>query len=72
MNAHYSKSDLELYRNHQMSVLGRIACSAHLKECPACVKLLTELQSDDQFLRDLRDSVHIYGMLPKNEAQESR
>ena len=31
---HYTKEDLELYRHHQLSILGRIACAAHLKECP--------------------------------------
>lgn len=30
---HYTKEELELYRHGQMSVLGRIACSSHLKEC---------------------------------------
>lgn len=29
---HYTKEDLELYRHHQLSILGRIACAAHLKE----------------------------------------
>ena len=68
MAEHYSKEELELYRNHQMSVLGQIACSAHLKECPACAKLLDELKDDDRFLNDLRTSVKIYDMLSKGES----
>ena len=43
---HYTKEDLELYRHHQLSILGRIACAAHLKECPACTKLLGELEHE--------------------------
>ena len=68
MAEHYSKEELELYRNHQMSVLGQIACSAQLKECPACAKLLDELKDDDRFLNDLRTSVKIYDMLSKGES----
>ena len=62
---HYSKEELELYRHHQMSVLGRLACSAHLRECPECAKLLDELREDDRFLNDLRVSIRIYDTLSK-------
>ena len=72
MKEHYSKEELELYRNHQMSVLGQISCSVHLKECPACAKLLKELDEDDRFLRDLRSSVQIYDMLSDPEPQASK
>ncbi len=60
MATHYSKEDLELYRNHQMSILGRLACQAHLKECPACAQLLKELSEDDDFIRQVRASAQIY------------
>lgn len=60
MANHYSKEDLELYRNHQMSILGRLTCQAHLKECPACAQLLKELSEDDDFIRQLRASAQIY------------
>lgn len=69
MAEHYSKEDIELYRNHQMS---GIACSAHLKECPTCAKLLEELKDDDLFLHDLRASVKIYDMLSKEESRETK
>ena len=72
MSGHYSKEELELYRNHQMSVLGQISCSAHLKACPACAKLLEELKAEDLFLHDLRASVKIYGMLSKSESREPK
>ena len=72
MKEHYSKEELELYRNHQMSVLGQISCSAHLKECPACAKLLKELEEDDCLLRDLRASIQIYDILSNPEPQESK
>ena len=60
---HYTKEELDQYRNGGMSVLGKIRCSAHLKTCPACAKLLEELNADDQLLRDLRGSVELYQQL---------
>ena len=60
---HYTKEELDQYRNGGMSVLGKIRCSAHLKNCPGCAKLLEELNSDDQLLRDLRGSVELYQQL---------
>ena len=60
---HYTKEELDQYRNGGMSVLRKIGCSAHLKNCPACAKLLEELNSDDQLLRDLRGSVELYQQL---------
>ena len=50
MSKHYTKEDLEFFRNRQMSVLGRLTCQAHLKECPECAALLKELSEDDDFL----------------------
>ena len=68
MANHYSKEDLELYRNHQMSILGRLTCQAHLKECPACARLLKELSEDDDFIRQLRASAQIYGAIVNRES----
>ena len=58
--SHYTKEELELYRHNEMSVLGRIACSSHLKSCPECAKLLQELEDEDRFVDDLRNSVNLY------------
>lgn len=60
MANHYSKEDLELFRNHQMSILGRLTCQAHLKDCPDCAQLLKELSEDDDFIRQLRASAQMY------------
>ena len=57
---HYTKEELELYRHDQMSVLGRIACSAHLKNCEKCAAALKELEDEDRFVDDLRASVRLY------------
>lgn len=57
---HYTKEELELYRHNEMSVLGRIACSSHLKHCPECQKRLDELAEDDRLVDDLRRSVRTY------------
>ena len=65
---HYTKEDLDLYRNGGMSVLRKISCTAHLKNCEKCAKLLKELEEDDQLLRDLRVSVRIYDILSKESS----
>ena len=57
---HYSKEELELYRNHQMSVLKRIVCAGHLNECRICSRRLKELEADDLFLNELRSSIRIF------------
>ena len=58
--AHYSREELELYRSKQMSVLKRIACASHLKECAGCARLLRELEEDDQLIAEIRSSVELY------------
>ena len=67
MANHYSKEDLELFRNHQMSILGRLTCQAHLKECSDCARLLKELSEDDDFIRQLRASARIYEAIVNRE-----
>ena len=67
MANHYTKEELELFRNHQMSILGRLTCQAHLKECPECTRLLKELSEDDDFIRQLRASAQIYEAVLNNE-----
>lgn len=69
---HYTKEELDQYRNGGMSVLRKISCAAHLKNCEACAKLLKELEADDQLLRDLRGSVALYQQLaPKVPPHQS-
>ena len=63
--AHYTKEELELYRNRRMSVLGRISCAAHLKECSSCSKLLNELEDDEKLVRDLRSSLKTFEEIAK-------
>ena len=73
MANHYTKEGLELYRNHQMSILGRLTCQAHLKECPDCARLLKELSEDDDFIRQLRASAEeiVKGEPANNSTQHS-
>ena len=68
---HYSKEELELYRNGKMSVLGRIACLNHLHECEECSKLLEELKDDDDFVTKLRASLQTYAAADLFEAVPS-
>ena len=70
MAKHYTKEDLELFRNHQMSVLGRLTCQAHLKECPECAALLKELSEDEDFIRQLRASARIYEAILNSDPPE--
>ncbi|MBR4666884.1 MAG: hypothetical protein IKO93_23660 [Lentisphaeria bacterium] len=75
MMEHYTKEELDQYRNGGMSVLRKISCAAHLKNCKACAKLLKELEADDQLLRDLRGSVELYQQLasePKTHRSSKR
>lgn len=60
MMKHYTKEELELYRNGHMSVLSRIGCSVHLGTCKTCTALFNELKNEDQFLAELRTSVQLY------------
>ena len=62
---HFSKEELELYRNHQMSVLKRIVCAGLLYECRICAGRLKELDADDHFLDELRSSIRIFQALQK-------
>ena len=64
---HYTKEELDLYRHGKMSVLGKITCAAHLKNCPECATLLQELEEDDKLIAHLRTSIQIY-----NDLSESR
>ena len=62
---HYDKAELELYRNREMSVLGRINCAAHLKKCPECAARLKELEKEDSLLVELRESVSIFDRIAR-------
>ena len=57
---HYTKEELEQYRKKEMSVIRRIHCAAHLKECASCATLLAELDDDDAFVGKLRESIKRY------------
>ncbi len=57
---HYTREELELYRNGQMSVLGRITCTSHLRECQKCMKIMDELKEDDKLIAKMRNSVQLY------------
>lgn len=56
----YSKAELDLFRHGEMSVLSRICCKAHLKECDSCQRRLAELCEDDMLIEELRQSVKTY------------
>lgn len=57
---HYTKEELELYRHGELSVLGRIACSAHLRQCKQCQLRMAELKEDDALIRDLQASIRLF------------
>ena len=63
---HYTKEELELYRNGKMSILGRISCSSHLHECESCSKIMEDLKDDDNFVAKLRSSIRLYEELSKD------
>ena len=57
---HYSKEKLDLYRHGELSILGRMQCAAHLKECELCRKRLDELREDDLLVGELRESLRLH------------
>ena len=60
---HYPKEELELFRNKQMPLLQRLSCAAHLKECVECACLLKELEAEDAFVSELRESLRLFDEL---------
>ena len=70
---HYTKEELELFRHDRMSVLGRIACAAHLKNCEDCAARLRELEEEDRFVERQpvagasADDLACYHLLGKNK-----
>ena len=50
-----------------MSILGRLTCQEHLKECSACTRLLKELSEDDDFIRQFRARAQIYEAIVNHE-----
>lgn len=63
--SHYTKEELDLYRTGKLSLLGRLNCTAHLKNCPECSRLLEELEQDDKFLKDLKESCRLFRELAR-------
>ena len=64
---HYTREELELYRNGQMSVLGRISCSSHLRKCNVCAGGMEKLKEDDCFVAELRSSIQQFQKLFKSD-----
>ena len=60
---HYTKKDLELYRDGKMSVLSRISCKNHLKSCEICQKREQEIDDDKLLIADLRSSIKLFETL---------
>ena len=68
---HYTKEELELYRDGRMSILGRISCSSHLQKCEACTKIMKELEEDDNFIKKLRSSIQLYRNLSEEKQPQT-
>jgi len=72
MSEHYKKEELELFRNHQMSFLGRMACQAHLNKCSKCADRLKELSEDDDLILQLRAANQIFeSIINEDSARET-
>lgn len=68
---HYSKNTWERYHKNLQPVLLKIQCSSHLRSCPECAAILREIENEDRFIQQLRDSVQSYqsaadGTFPKH------
>ena len=69
---HYTKDELELFRNDRMSLLKKIGCASHLKSCPKCAGVLRELEEDDRLIAEIRSSVELYRNLSAPAAHASK
>ena len=68
---HYTKAELEQYRNGEMSVFGKMKCEAHLKECESCATLLAELDDDAAFVDKIRESLKRYEEAAREGVEQS-
>ena len=66
---HYTKEELELYRSHEMPFISRMKCTAHLKQCVECASLLKELEAEDAFVAELRESIRLFDELSKSSVK---
>ncbi len=60
---HYSKEELELYRNRELGLWNQMVCRAHLKKCTQCRTLLQRLEKDNPLLNSLKEGVRILNEL---------
>lgn len=60
---HYSKEELEMYRNRELGVWNQMVCKAHLKKCVECRASLQNLDKEDTLLRTLKKSVRLFNEL---------
>ncbi len=66
---HYTNEELELYRSHEMPFISRMKCAAHLKQCVECASLLKELEAEDAFVAELRESVRLFNELSQSSVK---
>lgn len=58
---HISLPVLEQYRKNECPFLRRICCRFHLLRCPRCRKRLSRLCADDLLIRELKESLRLFG-----------
>lgn len=64
---HFTKEELELFRHNEVSFFQKILIKRHLKKCSQCTETLAQLQEEDLFIADLRDSVRLFQTLSEKE-----
>ena len=57
---HYSKTELENFRNGDMTEVRSKKCRMHLDICEKCRNLLQELYIDDKFIDLLKRAVELF------------
>ncbi|MBR4674665.1 MAG: hypothetical protein IKP00_09385 [Victivallales bacterium] len=66
---HYTKEELELYRSKEMPFISRMKCTDHLKQCVECASLLKELETEDAFVAELRESIKLFDELSQSSGE---
>lgn len=54
---HYTIDEIDRFVHGNMSILARVKCSLHLKSCPECHSLISQLEKDDVLIDKLKNAI---------------
>ena len=54
---HYTIDEIDRFVHGSMSTFAKIKCSFHLKSCPKCKELLSQVESNEAFIEKLKGAL---------------